>query len=208
PKKVMNESLGVDHARKSQLLVSSIILLKTALDSLPLLSKVLKEAKSSLLTNIYKSVSENEKYAAIRRRIGEVIDEDVLHARVPFVARTQQCFAVKAGIDGLLDIARRSFCDTSEGNEAWEQHSLLNSGTGFVWYGIYEFMALRPPTWELLERSSTYMMKVCTLQLNVRNKSAAGECFIRTEVCLEDHGPLAIDAGRHPILESIHNDFI
>jgi hypothetical protein len=44
-----------------------------------------------------------------------VIDEDVLHARVPFVARTQQCFAVKAGIDGLLDIARRSFCDTSEG---------------------------------------------------------------------------------------------
>ena len=48
-------------------------------------------------------------------RIGEVIDEDVLHTRVPFVARTQQCFAVKAGIDGLLDIARRSFCDTSEG---------------------------------------------------------------------------------------------
>ena len=48
-------------------------------------------------------------------RIGEVIDEDVLHARVPFVAQTQQCFAVKAGIDGLLDIARRSFCDTSEG---------------------------------------------------------------------------------------------
>lgn len=48
-------------------------------------------------------------------RIGEVIDEDVLHARVPFVARTQQCFAIKAGIDGFLDVARRSFCDTSEG---------------------------------------------------------------------------------------------
>lgn len=44
-----------------------------------------------------------------------MIDEDVLHTRAPFVARTQQCFAVKAGIDGLLDIARRSFCDTSEG---------------------------------------------------------------------------------------------
>lgn len=45
-----------------------------------------------------------------------MIDEDVLHSRVPFVARTQQCFAVKAGIDGLLDNARRSFCDTSEGS--------------------------------------------------------------------------------------------
>lgn len=44
-----------------------------------------------------------------------MIDEDVVHARVPFIARTQQCFAIKAGIDGLLDVARRTFCDTSEG---------------------------------------------------------------------------------------------
>ncbi|KNA15837.1 hypothetical protein SOVF_094700 [Spinacia oleracea] len=44
----------------------------------------------------------------------EVIDEDVVHARVPFIARKQQRFAVKAGIDGLLDVARRTFCDTSE----------------------------------------------------------------------------------------------
>lgn len=48
-------------------------------------------------------------------RIRDVIDEDVIHARAPFVACTQQCFAIKAGIDGLLDVARRSFCDTSEG---------------------------------------------------------------------------------------------
>lgn len=41
--------------------------------------------------------------------------EDALHARVPFVAQTQPCFAVKAETDGLLDIAKRSFCDTSEG---------------------------------------------------------------------------------------------
>ncbi|VFQ64713.1 unnamed protein product [Cuscuta campestris] len=94
------------------------------------------------------------------------------------------------------------------------------------------------------------------MQLNMRNKSAAKECYLRTEVCLEAlmdairqdvsvltllsevlclldmivnsfahmistkpvdryvrpqftyDGPLAIDSGRHPILESIHNDFI
>nr|GMD74960.1 DNA mismatch repair protein MSH4 [Ipomoea batatas] len=45
--------------------------------------------------------------------IGEVIDEDVRsYSGSLFVARTQQCFAVKAGVDGLLDMARRSFCDT------------------------------------------------------------------------------------------------
>lgn len=80
--------------------------------------QVLKEAKSFLLGNVYKTICENEKYTSIRKRIGEVIDEDVLHTRVPFVAWTQQCFAVKAGADGLLDMARRSFCDTSEGFSA------------------------------------------------------------------------------------------
>ncbi|GMH09551.1 hypothetical protein Nepgr_011392 [Nepenthes gracilis] len=114
PKKVTNDMLHVDCAKGSQILISSIILLKTALDALPLLSKVLRDAKSFLLANIYNSICENKKYASIRERIGDVIDEDVVHARVPFVARTQQCFAVKAGIDGLLDIARRTFCDTSE----------------------------------------------------------------------------------------------
>lgn len=112
--KVTNKVLAGDSARKSQIIISSIILLKTALDALPLLSKVLKDAKNFLLGNIYKSICENEKYALIKQRIGEVIDEDVVHARVPFIARTQQCFAVKAGIDGLLDVARRTFCDTSE----------------------------------------------------------------------------------------------
>ncbi|XP_074576202.1 DNA mismatch repair protein MSH4-like [Curcuma longa] len=93
-------------------------------------------------------------------------------------------------------------------------------------------------------------------KLNARNKSAAVECFMRTELFLEglidviredvsiltllaevlclldmivnsfahtistkpvdrytrpeftDNGPVAIDAGRHPILESIHNNFV
>ncbi|RYR03520.1 hypothetical protein Ahy_B06g082522 [Arachis hypogaea] len=40
PKKVTNEALSVDHAKKSQVLVSSVILLKTTLDALILLSKV------------------------------------------------------------------------------------------------------------------------------------------------------------------------
>ncbi|KAG6687462.1 hypothetical protein I3842_11G072300 [Carya illinoinensis] len=270
PKKITNEVLGVDYARKSQILISSIILLKTALDALPLLSKVLKDAKSFLLANIYKSVCENEKYASIKKRIGEVIDEDVLHARVPFVARTQQCFAVKAGIDGLLDLARRSFCDTSEAihnlaNKYREDFKLpnlklpFNNRQGF-YYSIpqKDVQGKLPSKFiQVLKHGNNIHCSTLELaSLNVRNKSAAAECYIRTEVCLEalldairedvslltllaevlclldmivnsfahtistkpvdrytrpeftDNGPMAIDAGRHPILESIHNDFI
>ncbi|CAL9029334.1 unnamed protein product [Prunus brigantina] len=284
PRKITNKVMGVDYARKSQVLVSSIILLKTALDALPLLSKVLKDAKCFLLANVYKSVCENEKYAAIRRRIGEVIDEDVLHARVPFVARTQQCFAVKAGIDGLLDIARRSFCDTSEAihnlaNKYREDFKLpnlklpFNNRKGFYFSIPHKDIQGKLPSQFIQVLKHGNNLHCSTLELaslNVRNKSAAAECYIRTEVCLEElvdairedvsaltllaevlclldmivnsfahaistkpvdrytrpeftgklllsgiiahefgyNGPMAIDAGRHPILETIHNDFV
>ncbi|RXI00994.1 hypothetical protein DVH24_001228 [Malus domestica] len=284
PKKITNKVVGVDCARKSQVLVSSIILLKTALDALPLLSKVLKDAKCFLLANVYQSVCENEKYAAIRKRIGEVIDEDVLHARVSFVARTQQCFAVKAGIDGLLDIARRSFCDTSEAihnlaNKYREDFKLpnlklpFNNRQGFYFSMPHKDIQGKLPSQfiQVLKHGNNIHCSTLELaSLNVRNKSAAAECYLRTEVCLEElvdairedvsaltllaevlclldmivnsfahaistkpadrytrpeftgkllssgikthdfgyNGPLAIDAGRHPILETIHNDFV
>ncbi|GMQ04857.1 hypothetical protein CsSME_00050130 [Camellia sinensis var. sinensis] len=270
PKKVTNEVLGIDNARKSQILISSIILLKTALDAMPLLLKVLKDANSFLLGNVYRSVCENEKYASIRKRIGEVIDEDVLHARVPFVAQTQQCFAVKAGIDGLLDIARRSFCDISEAihklaNQYREDFKVpnlkipFNKRQGFYFSIPQKDIQGKVPSKFIQVVKHGNNIHCSTLELaslNVRHKSAAAECYIRTELCLEaladairedvsvltllaevlslldmivnsfahtistkpvdryvrpqftDNGPLAIDAGRHPILESIHNDFV
>ncbi|XP_017426176.1 DNA mismatch repair protein MSH4 isoform X2 [Vigna angularis] len=270
PKKVIAEALAVERAKKSQVLVSGVILLKTALDALPLLSKVLKDVKSSLLSNIYKSVCENEKYDLIKKRIGEVIDEDVLHARVPFVACTQQCFAVKAGIDGLLDISRRSFCETSEAihnlaNTYREDFKLPNLKLIFKNRQGFHFVIPQKNIQGKLPSKFIQVVKhgnnihCSTLELaslNARNKSAAAECYTRTEVCLEElmdnirenvsvltllaevlclldmivnsfahmistkpvdrytrpefteNGPLAIDSGRHPILESIHNDFV
>ncbi|KAK3039502.1 hypothetical protein RJ639_028084 [Escallonia herrerae] len=270
PKKVTNEVLVTDNARKSQNLISSIILLKTALDALPLLSKVLKDAKSFLLGNVYKSICENAKYASMWKRIGEVIDEDVLHARVPFVARTQQCFAVKAGIDGLLDIARRSFCDTSEAihnlaNKYREDFKLpnlkipfnnrqgfyfsiphkdiqgklpskfiqvvkhgnnihcsslelasfdWNCGTFAVGNGIRVSMndeALMDAIREDVSVLTLLAEVLCLLDMIVNSfahtiSTKPVDRYTRPEFSV--NGPLAIDAGRHPILESIHNDFV
>lgn len=198
-KKVTAEALAVDRAKKSQVLVSSVILLKTALDALPLLSKVLKDVKSSLLSNIYKSVCENEKYDLIRKRIGEVIDEDVLHARVPFVACTQQCFAVKAGIDGLLDISRRAFCETSEAihnlaNNYREDFKLPNlkltykNRQGFHFVIPQKNIQGKLPSKFIQVVKHGNNIRCSSLELaslNARNKSAAAECYTRTEVCLE-----------------------
>ncbi|KAK4557813.1 hypothetical protein RGQ29_007542 [Quercus rubra] len=186
----------------------------------------------------------DQKYASIRKRIGEVIDEDVLHARVPFVCPPTAVFAVKAGIDGILDIARRSFCDTSEGKVCYFSIPQKEYSNGKL---PSKFIQV------LKHGKQPYIAHSELASLNVRNKSAAAECYIRTEVCLKmpygrmflcslslrrsyclldmivnslcsyistkpvdrytrpeftDNGPMAIDAGRHPILESIHNDFI
>ncbi|XP_011081405.1 DNA mismatch repair protein MSH4 [Sesamum indicum] len=269
-KKVTNGVLAIDNSRKSQILISSIILLKTALDALPLLSKALKDANCFLLRNVYKSICANEKFSSMRERIGEVIDEDVLHARVPFVARTQQCFAVKAGIDGLLDIARRSFCDTSEAihnlaNKYREDFKLpnlkipYNKRQGFYFSIPQKDIQGKLPSkfiQVIKHGNNIHCSSLELASLNVRNKSAAKECYIRTEFCLEAlmdairedvsvltllaevlclldmivnsfahtismkpvdkytrpqftyDGPLAIDSGRHPILESVHNEFV
>ncbi|KAJ4954814.1 hypothetical protein NE237_011597 [Protea cynaroides] len=203
-------------------------------------------------------------------RISEVIDEDAVHARVPFVARTQQCFAVKAGIDGLLDVARRLFCDTSEAihklaNKYREEFNLPNLKIPFKSrQGFYLSIPQKDINGKLPSKfiqvlkhgNNIHFSTLELASLNVRNNSAAAECYMRTELCLEalidsiredvsaltllaevlclldmivnsfahtistkpvdrytrpeftDYGPLAIDAGRHPILESIHNDFI
>ncbi|CAL1375878.1 unnamed protein product [Linum trigynum] len=270
PKKVTNEVMGVDNFKKSQVLISNIIVLKTTLDALPLLGKVLKDASCFLLSNVFRTVCENEDYSTIRNRICEVFDEDVLHARVPFVARTQQCFAVKAGIDGLLDIARRTFCDTSEAihnlaNKYRGEFGLPNLKLSFnnkqgFYFSIPQKDAQGKLTSKFIQVVKHGNHLHCTslelASLNVRNKSAAGECYIRTELCLEalvdairedvttltllaealclldmmvnsfaqtisskpldrytrpqftDDGPLAIDSGRHPILETIHHEFV
>ncbi|EPS66790.1 hypothetical protein M569_07983, partial [Genlisea aurea] len=269
-KKVPSGIMAIDNSRKSQILISSIIILKTALEALPLLLKVLKDADSFLLRNIYQSICESEKYPSMQKRIAEAIDEDALHARNPFVARTQQCFAVKAGLDGLLDVARRSFCDTSEAihnlaNKYREEFGLPNLR---LLYNNRQGFYFSIPQKDIQHKLHSKFIQVikhgnnihCSspelASLNVRNKSAAKECFNRTEICLEafmdairedvcaltflaevlclldmivnsfaqtisvkpvekytrphftDDGPLAIDSGRHPILESIHNEFV
>ncbi|XP_064976311.1 DNA mismatch repair protein MSH4-like isoform X3 [Musa acuminata AAA Group] len=185
PKKVTEEVLRPANGRKIQILISDIIVLKTALDALPFLCKVLKDAKSLLLHNIYRTVCENKNYEGMRKRIGDVIDEDVAHARAPFIACTQQCFAIKSGIDGLLDVARRSFCDTSEG--------LID-----VIRNDISILTLLAEVLNLLDMIVNSFAHVISTKPVDR--------YTRPE--FTDNGPVAIDAGRHPILESLHSDFV
>ncbi|TVU03160.1 hypothetical protein EJB05_51318 [Eragrostis curvula] len=241
PKKVTDEVLKPANGRKSQMLISDIIVLKTALDAIPFFSKVLKGAKSFLLHNIYQTVCENPKYESMRKRIGDVIDEDVVHSRAPFVACTQQCFAVKAGIDGLLDVARRSFCDTSEGKDFTLSYprrtlligfpinlfrlldmgrmftaqalSLLREGVLVHLFAIHTtlLVGLIDEIREDIGILTLLAEVLCLLDMIVNSfahtiSTKPVDRYTRPE--FTDEGPMAINAGRHPILESLHTDFV
>ncbi|KAF3772432.1 hypothetical protein EJ110_NYTH57954 [Nymphaea thermarum] len=67
-KRAVSKTFGLLNARKSQITIAHIILLKTALLALPLLLKVLKNAKSFMFCNFCKTLSENMKYDGIMKR--------------------------------------------------------------------------------------------------------------------------------------------
>ena len=44
----------------------------------------------------------------------QVLDSEASTSKAPFMSRIQQCFAVRPEADGLLDLARNSFCRVTE----------------------------------------------------------------------------------------------
>ncbi|DBA95622.1 TPA: hypothetical protein ACH3X3_013469 [Trebouxia sp. C0006] len=108
-----NTKANSDAARRISSLVGSLILLKETLELLPGLGHPLEGADSELLqaigTNCTHEVSQN-----LLETATEVLDEDVKSSKTSFINRTQQCFAVKSGVDGILDLARSTFCRVTE----------------------------------------------------------------------------------------------
>eukprot|EP00850_Spirogloea_muscicola_P010194 SM000059S18671 [mRNA] locus=s59:346470:352381:+ [translate_table: standard] len=283
PARVHEQDLDGARTRRNEALVASIISLKETMDLLPRLAEVLEPAKSMLLHNIRRNVCLQPTLEAVKDKIAQVVEADVLHARAPFVARTQQCFAVKAGIDGFLDLARKIFCETSEGKfsnhncerlctatpaihelgrhyrETFDLPSLkmpFNSRRGFyISIPVKEFKKLQRPSLFVSKHGKSIQCSTPDLtSLNLRNKEAAAECYVRSERCLEGlcvelrkslpwlallseslcfldmmvnafaflvssnpskefvrpefttNGPLAIEGGRHPVLEKLLED--
>ena len=76
-------------------------------------------------SGLVSSVRENVRHPAFVEMLGainEVLDDETQANRHSFVNRTQHCFAVRNGSDGLLDVARAAFCRVTE-----ETHALVAS---------------------------------------------------------------------------------
>ncbi|KAK7427073.1 MutS protein msh4 [Neonectria magnoliae] len=93
--------------------INQVLMVKSFLEAIPELYAALEPATSALLVKI-RDLCRPE----IRRRtldtIRKTIEADVTYMKSPLDMRNQRTFAVKAGISGMLDVARQTYKELTE----------------------------------------------------------------------------------------------
>lgn len=93
--------------------IGQILMVKSFLESAPDLHRALGSAQSALLIKI-RDLCRPEVTVPILAGIRTVIEADVTYMKSPLDLRNQRTFAVKAGISGMLDVARQTYKELTE----------------------------------------------------------------------------------------------
>ncbi|XP_063536035.1 mutS protein homolog 4-like [Cydia strobilella] len=104
---VEQQNQNMDIMGEAQL--NQTLLLKTTMEMVPKLVEALQPADSGRLKRM-KLDFENPHYNEIAERIKNVIQDDA-HLEKGAMGSLQRCFAVKPDINGLLDVARRTYSE-------------------------------------------------------------------------------------------------
>ncbi|KIW17710.1 hypothetical protein PV08_04905 [Exophiala spinifera] len=93
--------------------VNHVLMLKTFVDSIAPIWQALGGSKCEELSNIYQ-LCNPENYAGVQRFISESINEDVRYSTKPTDLRNQRVYAIRAGINAMLDVARQTYKEIDE----------------------------------------------------------------------------------------------
>ena len=93
--------------------INQIIMLKQFVNSVSPVFEALTGAASAMLDNI-RELCAPENMAPVQELIDRVINEDTTYARQPLELRNQRTYAVKSGVNGLLDVARTTYKEATE----------------------------------------------------------------------------------------------
>ena len=102
--------------------INNVIMLKQFVNLIKPLFKALTGARSPMLQEI-RNLCTSENIEAIQDLINNVINEDTTHASQPLDLRNQRTYAVKSGVNGLLDVARQTYKEAM--SDAYQQISDL-----------------------------------------------------------------------------------
>ncbi|XP_063952097.1 mutS protein homolog 4-like [Lytechinus pictus] len=120
---VLSRFIDVDHllslcvqipkeesVKSSEQKITNIIYLKHTLELVEPLRLALHSAKSKLPQAYHKTLQDS-RFQQILEKIGTVINDETRYQKGALNMRTQKCFAVKPEINGLLDVARRTYTE-------------------------------------------------------------------------------------------------
>ncbi|CAH1773969.1 unnamed protein product [Owenia fusiformis] len=90
--------------------ITNVIYLKHTLELLAPLQNALKDSTTPLLRAYYNTL-QDPRFDIIIEKIHTIIQDDTRYQKGNLNMRTQKCFAVKPKINGLLDVARRTYTE-------------------------------------------------------------------------------------------------
>lgn len=93
--------------------INHVILIKTFLESIKELYQALVGCKSALLLKI-RDICDPDMTDPILTAICRVIEDDVTFMKSPLDMRNQRTYAVRAGINDMLDVSRQTYKELTE----------------------------------------------------------------------------------------------
>ncbi|OJD16553.1 hypothetical protein AJ78_03290 [Emergomyces pasteurianus Ep9510] len=107
---LMPTKVTFQHAEQS---INNIIMLKTYVNAIKPIYQALSGAQSDLLLAI-RNLCEPQEYDTIEDMINSTLNSDVTYQSRPLDLRNQRTYAVKAGINSLLDVARQTYKEAND----------------------------------------------------------------------------------------------
>ncbi|KAM0563139.1 hypothetical protein ACHAPJ_000853 [Fusarium lateritium] len=93
--------------------INQVLMIKSFLESIPELHTALGPATSVLLVKV-RELCRPEVTSRSLNKIRQIIEADVTYMKSALDLRNQRTFAVKAGINGMLDVARQTYKELTE----------------------------------------------------------------------------------------------
>lgn len=182
--------------------ITTVIYLKHTLELVEPLRVALKDTEAELLKAYYESLNDN-RFATIMEKIQTVIHDDTRYQKGTLNMRTQKCFAVKPHINGLLDVARRTYTEivddiTEMIKQLGEKHNLpLKTGFNATRGFFIQLTVNRDQDVDLSSLPSEFLKVVKVrgvvsfttvdlIKLNDRIKESLNEIYLMTNVVVSE----------------------
>ncbi|KAL5248605.1 hypothetical protein ACHWQZ_G017698 [Mnemiopsis leidyi] len=171
--------------------IMHIICLKHLLELVKPLSNAIKDSQNNLFKAMFENL-QDERFAQIKARIDKIVHEDTYFQKGALNMRTQKCFAVKPNLNGLLDVARRTYSemvdDVAETIKKLAQKYNLPLKTGFTSArGFYIIISMKsppdlPPVFVKVQKQKNSV--TCTtgnlIKLNDRINDSLNDIYLMT----------------------------